>query len=162
MNEPAKAAGAKTIRLPVCIARALVVFPSMSEEIDVGRAISVAAVEKARTSTNSLMIIVSQKDEKVDNPTEEDIYKVGTMCRIISYSQTDTGVRVRVVGSKRARLQDLVMEDGAIVTEAELLEYEHGPADEELALTKKIVEVISNSPRAEGSTFLAISTTRPS
>ena len=146
MNEPVKGAG-KVIRLPVCIARALVVFPSMSEEIDVGRVMSVAAVEKARTSTNSLMVIVSQKDEKVDSPTESDIYTVGTMCRIISYSQVETGVRVRVVGSKRVRLTNLVLDEGTYMADAELLEYVHGSAEEELTLTKKIVEVISNSPQ---------------
>ncbi len=146
MNEPVKGAG-KVIRLPVCIARALVVFPSMSEEIDVGRVMSVAAVEKARTSTNSLMVIVSQKDEKVDSPTESDIYTVGTMCRIISYSQVETGVRVRVVGSKRVRLTNLSLDEGTYMADAELLEYVHGSAEEELTLTKKIVEVISNSPQ---------------
>ena len=86
MNQPPRSNEPKIIRLPVCIARSLVVFPSMSEEIEVGRSISVAAVEKARVSTNSLLFIVSQKVESVDEPGIDDIYHVGTMCRVISSS----------------------------------------------------------------------------
>ena len=147
MNQPPRSNEPKIIRLPVCIARSLVVFPSMSEEIEVGRSISVAAVEKARVSTNSLLFIVSQKVESVDEPGIDDIYHVGTMCRVISYAQGETSVRIRVVGSKRVKLSSFTKEDGAFVAEGELQEYVHSSYEEEVAVTKQIIDVISSSPQ---------------
>ncbi len=147
MNQPPRSNEPKIIRLPVCIARSLVVFPSMSEEIEVGRSISVAAVEKARVSTNSLLFIVSQKVESVDEPGIDDIYHVGTMCRVISYAQGETSVRIRVVGSKRAKLSSFTQEDGAFIAEGELQEYVHSSYEEEVAVTKQIIDVISSSPQ---------------
>ena len=147
MNQPPRSNEPKIIRLPVCIARSLVVFPSMSEEIEVGRSISIAAVEKARVSTNSLLFIVSQKVESVDDPGIDDIYHVGTMCRVISYAQSETSVRIRVVGSKRVKLSSFTKEDGAFVAEGELQEYIHSSYEDEMAVTKQIIDVISSSPQ---------------
>ncbi len=135
-----------TIALPLLIARALVVFPNMSEEIEVARPFSVAAVNKAKEETNNLIFVVSQKGEKVDNPTEEDIYSVGTMCRIVSYAQDGSSIRIRVVGSKRARLSNVRVEDNAYVATGELLESVRGEKEDELTLTKKVVDVIASTP----------------
>ena len=70
--------------LPLLIARALVLFPSLSEEIEVGRPFSIAAVEDARKRTNSLVLLVSQKEESTEEPTEENLFSVGTLARIVS------------------------------------------------------------------------------
>ena len=135
-----------TIALPLLIARALVVFPNMSEEIEVARPFSVAAAEKAKAETNNLIFVVSQKGEKVDNPGQNDIYQVGTMCRIVSYAREGDSLRIRVVGSKRARLSNVRLEGGSYFATGELLESIRGEREEELSLTKKVVDLIAATP----------------
>ncbi len=135
----------KSIRLPLLIARALVLFPSLSEEIDVGRAFSVAAVEESVNRTNSLILIVSQKEEGTEEPNSESIFSVGTLARIVSTSPSNGSVRIRVVGSKRAQLDDIEFQDGSYYALGTILEDESTDPAEEMNLAKKIVDSVSNS-----------------
>lgn len=81
--------GESILTLPLLVARSLVVFPSMSEDIEVGREFSLKAVEQARSATNNLLFVVSQKGESTDSPTIDDIYSAGTLCRVTSYTPYD-------------------------------------------------------------------------
>ena len=135
----------KKIRLPLLIARALVLFPSLSEEIEVGRTFSVAAVKAAQKETNSILFIVSQRDENVDTPSESSIFEVGTVARIVSAGASDAGMRIRVVGSKRAKVSNLEFIDGTYYAEAEVFEDYSEDEAKELAVSKQIIDAVSNS-----------------
>ena len=142
---PESNTSSKKYRLPLLIARALVLFPSLSEEIEVGRAFSVAAVQAAIDKTNSLILIVSQKEEDTDSPSPETIFSVGTLARIVSSSTSNGGLRIRVVGSKRAALEDVEFVDGSYYAMGSVLEDESIDPAEEMALSKKIVDAVSAS-----------------
>ena len=76
------------IVLPVLITKNFVVFPKNSgdDRIDAGREFSVNAINESRDNANSLLLIVTQKDENVEVPTTNDIFEYGTLCRIVSYT----------------------------------------------------------------------------
>ena len=135
----------KKIRLPLLIARALVLLPSLSEEIEVGRAFSVAAVKAAQNETNSIILIVSQRSEATDTPSQDTIYDVGTMARIVSNQNSESGMRIRVVGSKRAKIENIEFIDGSYYAEGTILEDFSEDRAEELSLAKKIIDTISSS-----------------
>jgi len=135
----------KTIRLPLLITRALVLFPSLSEEIEAGRDFSIAAIKAAQSETNSLLLVVSQKNEDVSEPGEDDIYKIGTLARIVSSSSSGDVLHIRVVGSKRARLDSVEVVNGSYYANATILEDELGDREEELELSKKIVDAVTAS-----------------
>ena len=97
------------LTLPLLITRGLVVFPNMSEEIEASRPFSVAAIKDAKEMTNSLIFVVAQKTPDVDNPKEEDIYDVGTLCRIVSYADNGSSMRIRLIGSKRVKFLKTVL-----------------------------------------------------
>ena len=137
--------------LPLLVTRALVVFPNMSEEIEVSRPFSVVAVEKAKKETNNLIFIVSQLDENVDSPSAEDIYHVGTMARIVSYSPFGEKIRIRVVGSKRAKLVDININENGCYATGELLESERGAREEEMRLSREVIDLVASSPSFSGS-----------
>ena len=69
------------IRLPLLPLRGLNVFPGMLLTFDVERPASVAALGAA-VKKNSLIFLSAQKDITADAPGEDDIYRVGTVCRI--------------------------------------------------------------------------------
>ena len=48
---------------------------------DVGRIKSIKALEEAMIN-NQLIYLVAQKDAKNDSPTEDDIYRIGTICKV--------------------------------------------------------------------------------
>ncbi len=132
--------------LPLLIARALVLFPSLSEEIEVGRPFSIAAVEDARKRTNSLVLLVSQKEESTEEPTEENLFSVGTLARIVSASPTSGGaIRIRVVGSKRMKLENMTFEDGCYFADGTVLENESTDPQAEMDLAKKLLDQVAQS-----------------
>ena len=131
----------KKIRLPLLIARSLVLFPSLSEEIDVGRDFSVAAVEASQRQTNSLILVVSQKVDTIDTPNPDTIYEVGTVSRIVACNGNGQGtLRIRVVGSKRAKIENVEFVDGSYYADAVVFENVHGDPDEEASLAKSIAQ----------------------
>ncbi len=69
------------LRLPLLPLRGLNVFPGMLLTFDVERPASVAALNAA-LKKNSLIFLSAQKDITADAPGEDDIYRIGTVCRI--------------------------------------------------------------------------------
>ena len=69
------------IRLPLLALRGLSVFPGMLLTFDVERPSSIGSLDMASKS-DQLIFLAAQKDLTADMPEEEDIYHVGTVCRI--------------------------------------------------------------------------------
>ena len=69
--------------LPVLPLRNAVVFPGMVLPLRVGRARSVAAVEAAMAKHGGTLVLVALKDD-VDEPTGNELYKVGTLAHVES------------------------------------------------------------------------------
>ncbi len=73
---------------------------------------SVRAMEAAMAADRRL-IFVSQRDVRQDAPTTDDLFRVGTVAQIQQMVRLPSGaVKVVVEGVQRARVVDLVMEDG--------------------------------------------------
>ena len=134
-----------SLRLPLLVCRALIVFPAMSEEIEVGRDFSIQAVRLASSQTNNLIFVTSQKDETNDNPQIQDLYEVGTLCRIISVNDSGNTIRIRVVGSRRYRFVDISMEQNTLFAVGEMIESEVLTSTEEASYVKKILDKVFQS-----------------
>jgi ATP-dependent Lon protease len=90
--------------LPLIPLRGITIFPYMVMHFDVGREKSILALEDAMLN-NQEIFLVSQKDAKLEEPGEADIYEIGTICTIkqILKLPGDT-VRVLVEGINRAKV----------------------------------------------------------
>src|SRR5574344_1609884 len=97
---------AQTLTLPLLITRALVIFPGNQQLIEAGREFSINAINAARNETNSLIFVTSQNDVHVENPTETDVYRIGTLCHIISNSEREGQERIRVEVVERDQLDN--------------------------------------------------------
>ena len=133
------------LRLPLLVCRALVVFPAMSEEIEVGRDFSVQAVRLASSQTNNLIFLVSQKVESDDNPKAEDLYEVGTLCRIVSVNDKGDSIRIRVVGSRRIKFLEISQDQGTLFATGENLQTKPLSPSDEAAYVKKILDKVFSS-----------------
>lgn len=99
------------IEIPLLALRGLTVFPHMTINFDIGRDISLASLEEAMASDQKL-ILVTQIDPNVENPTLEDLYEVGTIVKVKQMLRMpgDT-VRVLVEGLNRATVKELLQDD---------------------------------------------------
>ncbi|HEX7125653.1 MAG TPA: endopeptidase La [Thermodesulfobacteriota bacterium] len=104
-KDPKRAAGPRDPRLaPLLPLRDIIVFPYMVVPLFVGREKSIAALEDAMANDKSILL-AAQKRAKTNEPTEEDIYTVGTIGTIIQLLRLPDGtVKVLVEGKKRARI----------------------------------------------------------
>ncbi len=105
---------------PVLAARNVVLFPGTTLPLNVGRPKSVAAIESART--NGYIITIAQKQENEGDARVEDLYRVGTLCKIEKIrGSSEHGYQVLVRGVSRVHVTDLKDENGMLVAKAETL-----------------------------------------
>ncbi|BET38594.1 endopeptidase La [Spiroplasma ixodetis] len=91
--------------IPVLVTRGSFVFPTVEIELEVGRHKSVAAINESVVKFNSEIILVSQKDPKVDNPQLSEVYNHGTLCKVqIQKSHNDGTLTVSFYGQQRVKV----------------------------------------------------------
>jgi ATP-dependent Lon protease len=94
-------------RLPVIALRDLVFFPYMVLPLLIGRPRSVAALEEARDG-DGLVLLLAQRQPSTDEPGSGDLFRVGTVARVIQVSTLPDGTaRVVLEGLGRARIRRL-------------------------------------------------------
>ena len=90
-----------SVAMPLLALRGVTVFPSMMLHFDVGRDKSKRALEAAMNRDQTIFLL-TQKDMRVDDPRENDLYRIGTVSRVKQMLKLPGGgVRVLVEGIAR-------------------------------------------------------------
>jgi len=127
--------------LPLLPLRGLLVYPSMVLHLDVGREKSVKALDMAMMQEDSTIFLSTQEDVQIEEPTSQDIYKIGTVSKVRQMLKLPNGtIRVLVEGLYRAKIKEYVNEDTYFDVVYEKLEEEEIEAvDLELNALKRAV-----------------------
>ncbi|WP_191859769.1 endopeptidase La [Hanstruepera ponticola] len=97
--------------LPILSLRNTVLFPGVVIPITAGRDKSIKLIKDANNGSK-VVGVVSQKDESVEDPTGKDIYKTGTVARILKVlKMPDGNTTVIIQGKKRFQINDVVSEE---------------------------------------------------
>ncbi|MGI6036874.1 MAG: endopeptidase La [Limnochordia bacterium] len=121
--------------LPLLPLRGVLVFPYMVTPLDVGREKSVAALEEAMVN-DRLIFLTAQREGSIEDPREEDLYSVGTLCEVKQLLRMPEGqFRILVEGVKRGRIRRMLQDEPYFSVEVEELEERDldGPQVEALA-----------------------------
>ncbi|MFN8509708.1 MAG: endopeptidase La [Deinococcaceae bacterium] len=134
-------------QLPVCPVRGSVIYPTMVQHIDAARAISIRAIDAAQEA-HKVILIVSQKDKDLDDPSGEDLYTVGTACSILRTRKNADGTQQMLVSAfARVRVRRY-LEGEYIRADVEQIEVPtHAPLELEALgreLSKKFEDVMAN------------------
>src|SRR5688500_10603614 len=106
-------------RVPLLPLRDIIVFPHMVVTLFVGRHRSIKALEEA-TQKQGPIFLSSQKDAKTNEPTEEDIYKIGTLGTVVQMLKLPDGtVKVLIEGKKRAQVARFINNPDFFLVEVE-------------------------------------------
>lgn len=141
---------------PILITRGEIIFPSTTTNIDVGRIFSISALNKAQDLFDSKIVIVSQKEIGINEPTDNDILSVGTMCKIDAVQEINGIFRIRVTGVERVIIKN-VHKSSYLTKPSYDCEYELFPMiKEEITsqtekLVKDIMATLSNPETAVSS-----------
>ena len=94
--------------VPLLPLRDVVVFPHTVMPLFVGRKTSVNAITQAMAS-NKYIFLVTQKDDKIENPEYDDLHEVGTLATILQMLKLPDGtIKVLVEGVKRAKVEAII------------------------------------------------------
>lgn len=102
------------LALPFVPLRDMVVFPELYEKIDIGREMSLGAVNYAMEH-DRLLVVSCQLNPEVENPTIDDVYQIGTLVRIEQLLRLPGGiVRIMVTGLDRVSINGFSVKDDYI------------------------------------------------
>ena len=124
--------------LPVICTRGAVIFPLQDIPIEVGRPISLNALEEAQSKYDNTCFVVCQKELGVDDPGANDIYSVGTICKIKRVTKDNGFLRVVFSGVRRARMVELIRGEKMFMANVTALFDITGDEKIEVSLVRKI------------------------
>ena len=124
--------------VPVCPVRGSVLYPTMVMPIDAGRPVSIRAINAALDRDRTI-IIVSQKDRDVEEPTPDDLFQVGTACNIMRMKKNPDGtIQMLVRAFARVTVHEYKHEDGLIEAVVSVREVEDGNEVELVATFREL------------------------
>ncbi|MCQ8884699.1 endopeptidase La [Pseudoalteromonas agarivorans] len=110
------------VEIPVLALRDVVVYPRMVIPLFVGREKSIKCLEAAMDKDKQIFL-VAQKDATVDEPEQDDIYRIGTIATVLQLLKLPDGtVKVLVEGTQRAQIEEFVDNDEFFVANAQFIE----------------------------------------
>ena len=129
----------KSNNLPVLPLRNIVVFPNMVVPLFVGRDKSINALEQVMDKDQELLFL-SQKNSDVDDPSETDLYEIGTKGKILQLLKLPDGtVKVLVEGIARCKVKNIKFSSDFVNAEIEELPKNETISDTIKALGRSVV-----------------------
>jgi ATP-dependent Lon protease len=126
--------------VPLLPLRDVVVFPHTVMPLFIGRKSSVNAITQAM-GTNKYIFLVAQKDEKTEDPKNEDLHSVGTLATILQMLKLPDGtIKVLVEGVKRAKIEAFSKADDYIEVRVSEFVLELGQDTEVKAMMRLALE----------------------
>ena len=132
-------------KLKLLITRGIIVFPSVTSEVQVGRPKSILTI--TNLTKDDELLLVSQKNPDIDDVTVDDIYKIGTVCKIKDIKVNEEGdYTLLLKGLKRVRLinPSFTAKNG-FVSEWEEIKMKPGSPKQNENIVNSILEIISEN-----------------
>merc|ERR1711879_884959 len=120
-------------------------IPNNDFRIEVGRKISLKAVEEAEKNFGSYVIVLIQKNPLIEEPTTEDIEKYGVLAKIqMKIKLPNDAYKVKLSILNRIKVKDYFLTDPYYVVEYDEQETVLTDTDEEVTLVKMVVSEIAS------------------
>ncbi|WP_353778685.1 endopeptidase La [Winogradskyella sp. 3972H.M.0a.05] len=148
--------------LPILPLRNTVLFPGVVIPITAGRDTSIKLINDANKGSK-VIGVVAQKDESVEDPTKKDIYKTGTVARILKVlKMPDGNTTVIIQGKKRFQIDEVIAEKPYLnATIKDVPEEKPAPDNEEFgaiidSIKDMALQIITDSPNIPTEASFAI------
>ncbi len=148
-------------RLPLLPLRDVVIFPYMTIPLLVGRVPSVNAIEEA-VASDRIIFVATQKRPEIADPTRDELYRVGTVVRVLQLSRHPNGtMRVLVEGICRAKVRRFHIGKDIYYVNIALMQEESRSSSQVEALMRSVVsyfgEYVRLSKRISDEIFMTVS-----
>jgi ATP-dependent Lon protease len=133
-----------TRTVPIVAIRGSVVFPRTDTLLSFGRPKSVAAVNAA-FQEDKVVAIFAQKDPRVPDPSEDDLYKVGTIATITQMMSTEGEIHALVRGQARIELTEVISHEPYLLGKIKEVEEENSVTAETKALASQLTDLFKKA-----------------
>ena len=124
--------------LPMLPMRDIVVFPQMTAPFFIGRSLSISSLEKALEGDRQIFV-VAQEDPLIEEPESKDLYKVGTIGKVLQIMRLHNGtIKALFEANKRGLLINAHMEAPYFSATIEVMTEEVSNDPELFALSKNV------------------------
>ena len=139
-----------SLTLPLLITKGMILYPKNQKLIDAGRDFSINAIRTSKDKADSLILISSQREVDIENPTSEDVFPTGVLARIVSVSEREKRLRARVEVIDRVSLSNIELDkdDNCYIAKAIMLD--------PIQIDEKSSETIVNSINHELEKFPSV------
>lgn len=141
------------VNLPIIPTRGVVIYPDQEVTIDIGRASSLAAINEAKSASQSQVILVCQKDLEKDEQDPSNLFFFGSVCSIRHIRKMDGFSRVKFRGIRRVEVQYFTKCDDFLVGNALIMEDIEQDAKECQAIIRSISEELNDLSMGSNQTF---------
>ena len=132
--------------LPAIAMRGIVPIPNNDFRADIGRPISLKALEEAEKTFDNQIIILVQKNPLIENPTPKDIESYGVLARTTMKVRLPNGnIKAKFQIIKRVKVKDFFLTNPFFVVEYEEVESVSDDLDKEATLAKMVLEEVVKS-----------------
>ena len=122
---------------PVLSLRDVVVYPHMVIPLFVGRDRSILALDQSM-NVDKRIVLVTQRSAEIDDPTEADLFDVGTLATVLQLLKLPDGTtKVLVEGGERVKIKNFIDENGYFEAWWDLLPADQSHTQQELDVTMR-------------------------
>lgn len=126
--------------LPVLPVRDIVIFPGVIAPLFVGRTRSLKSVEEASLNDKNLFV-VAQRDVASEDPEPSELYKMGTLCRVIQMVRIPDGsTKILIEGNSRAVVKRYIQTGEFLAAKIEEISFGGKPSDRAEPLRRAVLE----------------------
>ncbi len=113
----------QNMSMPMVALRGMTILPEMVIHFDVSRKRSVEAIQKAMQGKEQKIFLVAQRELKIEEPEQKDVYEVGTIATIKQVAKMSKNMlRVLITGVERAKLVQITEKEPYLLAEVQVLE----------------------------------------
>lgn len=127
--------------LPALAVRKEALIPNNEIRIEVGRDISLHALNLAESKYDANIVLLIQNDPIVEDVTPEDVLPIGVLAKMVLKVKLPSGnYKVKFKLIERVEIEDFITEDPCFTVKFSPLATIYGNQDEEMALVKMIID----------------------
>lgn len=124
---------------PILPLRDIVVYPKMIVPLFVGREKSIQALQNVAEGEQGI-VLLTQKDATIEDPTSDDVYSVGTMGTILQLLKLPDGtVKVLIEGVERVKVKKFKAEKDYMAAEIEFVPQDESQSTELQAMARAVI-----------------------
>ena len=129
----------KLTNIPVLPLRDIVVFPHMVAPLFVGRKLSINALNHVM-AREKIILLITQKQSEIDNPKPKNLYKIGTIAKILQLLKLPDGtIKVLVEGLEKAEVKNILETEKFITADCSIIKQDSKLSSKVKALLKLIL-----------------------